>query len=128
MGLLDNLKSAMSGGSTDGMLGSVMGMIGGNEGGLNGLIESFKSKGLGDLIGSWVGTGQNKAFTGDQVQQWLGDGKIKELADKHGVDVNTVKAKVSEYLPGLVDKLTPDGKVPEGDMLNKGLNALKGLL
>ena len=62
------------------------------------------------------------------MQQWLGDGKIKELADKHGVDVNTVKAKVSEYLPGLVDKLTPDGKVPEGDMLNKGLNALKGLL
>lgn len=94
---------------------------------MNGLIETFKSKGLGDLIGSWVGTDQNKPISGDQVQQVLGEGKIKELADKHGVDVNTVKAKVSEYLPGVIDKLTPDGKVPEDDMLSKGLNALKGL-
>ncbi len=127
MGLLDQLKSSLGGGSGEGMLSSVIGMIGGEKGGLNGLIETFKSKGLGDLIGSWVGTDQNKPISGDQVQQVLGEGKIKELADKHGVDVNTVKAKVSEYLPGVIDKLTPDGKVPEDDMLSKGLNALKGL-
>ena len=130
MDILNTIKSAIGGGGGDkqeDLMATVMNLIGGKSGGLDGLISQFTSKGLGDVIGSWVGTGKNQAISPDQIQNVLGSDQIKNIAAKLGMDTNAVTSQLSNLLPQVVDKLTPDGKVPEGDILSKGMDMLGGL-
>ena len=126
MDILNTVKSALGGGDKQGdLLSSVMGLLGG--GGLNNLISQFGSKGLGDVIGSWVGTGKNMPISADQLKNALGDDTVKNIASKLGIDSNAVTSQLSNLLPDVVDKLTPDGKVPEGDLMSKATDLLGGL-
>jgi hypothetical protein len=77
------------------------------------MIQSFKDKGLGDIMSSWIGTGQNLAIGGDQLKTALGAALIGKLASKVGLSPDVATSKLTEILPGLIDKLTPEGKVPE---------------
>jgi uncharacterized protein YidB (DUF937 family) len=105
-----------------------MGLLRNKEsGGLEGLIQVFNQKALGDVISSWVGTGSNAPITPEQIQEVLGSDVIKQLSEKSGVSIDAAKAQLAELLPTLIDKVTPDGKVPEGDLLNKGLEILRGI-
>ena len=129
MDILNTIQSGLGGGQEDkqqDLLGSVMGMIGG-QGGLQNLISQFDAKGLGDIIGSRVGTGQNKSISADQIQNVIGSDALSGIASKLGINVNDLSGQLSNLLPGVVDKLTPDGKVPEGDIMNKGMDLLGGL-
>lgn len=130
MDILNTVKSALGGSEGDkqnDLLSIVMNLVGGQSGGLNGLISQFTSKGLGDVIGSWVGTGKNLPVSPDQLKSALGDDTVKNIASKLGMDSNAVTSQLSNLLPDVVDKLTPDGKVPEGDILSKGMDMLGGL-
>ena len=127
MDIMDTLKSAVGGGDQkNDLMSTVMGLLGG-QGGLNGLVSQFASKGLGDVIGSWVGTGQNKSISPDQLQNVLGSDVLGGLASKLGLNVNDLSSQLSNLLPGVVDKLTPEGKVPEGDILSQASDMLGGL-
>lgn len=127
MDIMDTLKSAVGAGDIkDDLMSSVMGLLGGS-GGLNGLVSQFASKGLGDVIGSWVGTGNNLPVSGDQLKSALGDDTIKNIASKLGMDSGALTSQLSNLLPNVVDKLTPEGKVPEGDILSQGMDMLGGL-
>jgi uncharacterized protein YidB (DUF937 family) len=127
MDIMDSLKSAIGGGNQQNdLMSTVMGLLGG-QGGLNNLIGQFTSKGLGDVIGSWVGTGKNLPISGDQLKGVLGDDTIKNLASKLGMDSSALTGQLSNLLPQVVDKLTPEGKVPEGDIMSKGIDLLGGL-
>ena len=125
---MDSLKSAIGGGNQQNDLISIIMSLIGGEGGINNLIGQFASKGLGDVINSWVGTGKNLPISGDQLKGVLGDGTIKNLASKLGMDSNALLGQLSNLLPQAVDKLTPGGKVPEGDIMSKGMDLLGGLL
>jgi uncharacterized protein YidB (DUF937 family) len=127
MDILNTIQSALGGGDKkDDLMSSVMGLLGG-QGGLQNLISQFDAKGLGDIIGSWVGTGQNKSISADQIQNVIGSDALSGIASKLGINVNDLSGQLSNLLPGVVDKLTPDGKVPEGDIMNKGMDLLGGL-
>jgi uncharacterized protein YidB (DUF937 family) len=127
MDILDNLKSAVGGGNQNNdLMSTVMGLLG-DQGGLNGLVSQFVSKGLGDVIGSWVGTGKNLPISADQLHSVLGSDTVKNLASKLGMDSGALTSQLSNLLPQAVDKLTPDGKVPEGDIMSKGMDMLGGL-
>jgi uncharacterized protein YidB (DUF937 family) len=93
-------------------------------GGLQALVKAFGDKGLGDIVGSWIGTGANLPVSSQQIQSALGP-QLQQLAAQHGLDVTAVAQQLSQHLPGIVDKLTPGGKVPDAASLS-GL--LKGLL
>lgn len=126
MDILNTVKSALGGGDKNNdLMSTVMGLLGG--GGLNNLISQFGSKGLGDVIGSWVGTGKNMPISADQLKGVLGDDTVKNIASKLGMDSNAVTSQLSNLLPDVVDKLTPDGKVPEGDLMSKATDLLGGL-
>lgn len=78
MDILNTVKSAFGGGDKQNdLMSSVMGLLGG-QGGLNNLISQFDAKGLGDVIGSWVGTGKNLPVSADQIQSVLGSDQIKK--------------------------------------------------
>ena len=127
MDLMDSLKSAISGGDQkDDLMSSIMQLLGG-QGGLQNLISQFDAKGFGDIIGSWVGTGQNKSISPDQIQNVLGSDVLSGIAFKLGLNVNDLSSQLSNLLPGVVDKLTPKGKVPEGDIMSQASDLLGGL-
>lgn len=134
MGIFDDLVGKVVGavkgsqGQQGGLVEGVMGLLTNKEtGGLDGLMQTFKQKGLGDVISSWVGTGNNAAITPEQVQEVLGGDVIKQLAEKSGVSVDAAKAQLAELLPSLIDKITPEGKIPEGGLLDKGEELLRGM-
>ena len=133
MGFFDDLVGKVTGAvkgpeGQGGLVEGVLGLLTNKEtGGLEGLMQSFNQQGLGDIISSWVGTGNNAAITPDQVQEVLGSDVIQQLAEKSGVSVDAAKAQLSELLPGLIDKLTPEGKIPEGGLLDKGIGLLGSL-
>lgn len=130
MGIFDNLENmAMNqvAGSNPAVSG-ILQMIQNHPGGLNGLVQSFHQNGLGSLVNSWVGTGQNLPATSDQVQQVFGSDRIQALAQQMGVDPNTASSMVSQFLPTIVDKLTPNGAMPEhSNLLQMGENLLGSL-
>jgi len=93
-------------------------------GGLSGLLSTFERCGLGHLAASWVGSGQNLPVTPDQVQSVLGPQQIQELAQRVGVPPGEASQMIASVLPGLIDKLTPNGQVDHG-LLAEGLAMLQ---
>ena len=137
MGLLDGLMGSvlgkvLGGGQQNALVEAAMGLLGGGgsqAGGLTGLLDKFKAAGLGDHAQSWVGTGQNMPVSGDQVNNALGGDMIKQMAAKLGIDPSHASEGLAQLLPNLVDKLTPNGAVPQsGSELEQGFASLRKLL
>ena len=130
MGLLDNLENMAMGkvaGSNPAAAG-ILEMIQNHPGGLDGLVQAFHSNGLGGLVNSWTGTGENQPATADQIQQVLGSEKIQAFAQKLGVSPDAASSTLAQLLPTVVDKLTPNGSVPQGSsLLQMGESLLSSL-
>ena len=94
-------------------------------GGLGGLIQKFDNKGLGDVMSSWVSTGENQPISGEQLTSVFGNNMIQEIAQKLGISSADASSGLAALLPQVIDKLIPNGTVPEGDLLAQGLNVLK---
>lgn len=156
MGLLDSVLGAVTGQNTGANVGAHAGggtglssiitlvtnnpqlmqaaiaMLGndGAHGGLGGLVAKFQQAGMGDVIGSWVGSGHNQAISGDQLSHVLGGDTVKSMAAQVGIQPADLAAQLSNMLPGLVDHLTPQGQMPSGGLGNSGdlMGVLGGLL
>ncbi len=143
MGLLDSVLGAVMGGAQSPAGGAAAGGLGGNlgallpiitgmlangsqQGGLGGMMEKFNQAGMGDVIGSWVGKGENMPINADQLSQVLGSGAIGDIAAKLGIDPSQAGGMLSQALPGIIDQLTPDGQAPAGGL--GGAGDLMGML
>lgn len=91
---------------------STMGQKGGLLGGLGGLLEQLTNAGHGQTTASWVGPGQNAPIKPDQLGSALGQTTIADLARSAGMSEQELLAQLARTLPGVVDKLTPNGRVP----------------
>ena len=127
MDVLNTVKSAVGDVAGKEIMPIVMNLISEQSGGIGGLIQKFTSNGLGDVVSSWTGTGENLPISSDQISKVLGPDTIKNIAEKTGMDTNAVTGQLTNLLPEVVNKLTPDGKIPEGDILSKGADLLGGL-
>jgi uncharacterized protein YidB (DUF937 family) len=113
MGILETLTGLFkSSGIHDNLTKSVGSMI--SEGKINiGTLKQGADKaGLGDIFDSWVGTGENKPVTGEQVKQMANPENLQAIADKAGVSVDEAAEELSKVLPDVVDKVTPQGVIP----------------
>ncbi len=153
MGLLDSVLGAVMGGqqsqstaAAGGGLGSIIGMVAanpqilsaitgmlsndGSQGGLGGLMAKFQQAGMGDVVNSWVGKGENQPISGDQLTNVLGSDAISGMAAKMGMNSADLAGQLSQMLPGLIDQLTPQGQAPAGGLGNAGdlMGMLGGLL
>ncbi len=131
MGLFDEvagglLKQVLSSRSAQtGLLEMIMGLLKGSEsGGLEGMAQTFNEKGLGDIMSSWIGKGENLPISPEQILQVLGSGQLQQIAEKLGVSSEEASSGLAEMLPQIVDKLTPEGSLPSGDLLNQGLRLI----
>lgn len=114
-------------GGLGGMLGSALGGGGGGSaaagaglGGLAGLVEQFSRHGMGDVAKSWVGTGQNLPISPDQLGQVLGGDTLGQLSRQLGMDQGDLLGQMTQMLPQVVDRLTPKGQIPHGDIHGMG--------
>ena len=138
MGLLDDITqlagvSGATGGNLTGnaaLLQSVLGMLGssGSGGGLGGVVQAFSHAGLGDIVSSWVGTGQNQPISAQQLQHGLGADRLRDLAQAAGLTEEATAGALSGLLPTVVDKLTPEGNLPQSGQLDQLVSVLKSTL
>ncbi|RZU00683.1 YidB family protein [Rivibacter subsaxonicus] len=145
MGLLESVIGALAGGNQGGsgaqggdMLQAVLGMLlqggaaggGGQAGGMGGaagmgaglgglgaLVQQFQQGGLGDLMASWVGTGQNLPISAEQLQGVLGSEQVGAFAQQFGLSHEDAAHQLSQLMPQVVSQLTPDGELPSADSL-----------
>ena len=88
-------------------------------GGLGGLLNQFQQSGLGDVVKSWIGPGQNQPISPSQLGSALGPQIIKVLAQKTGMSEQEITAHLSQILPNAVDRLTPNGRMPtQAELMN----------
>jgi uncharacterized protein YidB (DUF937 family) len=122
--------AAMGGGQAGGgnaaMMNAVAGMLGQQSGGIGGLVQAFSQNGMAEQAQSWVGTGENMPISPDQVQNVLGGDMIANLASQVGVPPEMASSLVAQVLPMLINQLTPNGTVPEGNDLQSGITSLLG--
>ena len=128
MGLFDSILGASSAkGDASGQGNPLIGMVGGllaQSGGLQGLANKFSQNGQGNAFQSWVGMGENQPVSSNQIQNVLGPEQVNAIATKLGVDPAIVSTFLAEYLPKIVDKLTPAGKIDPAADHQQGLAAL----
>src|ERR1700737_3962482 len=105
-GLGDLLKGGLGGLLAGGAAGSVI------SGGLGDLLKQFQQNGQGDTANSWVGKGENKPIAPGDLANALGANQIDSLASQSGLSRDELLSGLSQYLPGVVDHLTPDGRLP----------------
>lgn len=106
-------------GNLGGMVGDFVEQHGGAEamaqnalqqaGGLQGIVGKLQSAGYGDQVQSWLGAGPNQPVTADGIAQAIGHGKLGEIAQGYGVSPDQVSSLLAHVLPGLVDRLSPNG-------------------
>jgi uncharacterized protein YidB (DUF937 family) len=119
-------------GDLGGLAGALGGLLAnnGSQGGLGGLVSKFDQAGMGDVIGSWIGAGQNAPISGGQLQQVLGNDVISGIAQKLGINSATLLPMLATLLPALIDHLTPKGQAPAEGLGSQDdlLSSLSGLL
>ena len=130
MSLLNQALGALAGaqsGDNSALLQTVMQLVNNPQnGGLEGLIQSFQQGGLGEIVNSWVSTGQNLPISAEQVQSVLSDSSLSGLAAQLGVSPEQASGSLADMLPQLIDQMTPNGQMPQGgDLLTQGLDMLK---
>lgn len=115
MGLFDivgGMLGGQNGGNQNALLAAALEFINNQPGGLNGLIEKFRQGGAGEVIGSWVGNGENQPISPDTLQNVLGSDTVTALANKVGIDPSAASGLLAQVLPHVVNHATPNGEVP----------------
>jgi uncharacterized protein YidB (DUF937 family) len=80
-------------------------------GGLGGLVDAFKKAGLGEKADSWVSTGENQPVTEPEVEKGVGADVLDDLASQTGLSREELLKRLATVLPGMVDKMTPSGRL-----------------
>jgi uncharacterized protein YidB (DUF937 family) len=125
MSLLSSVLGAVTG-KTDGNvdatpLVAMLSALLAQSGGLQGLMNKFSQAGLGHVFSDWVSTGPNPPVSPDQVRQVLGPDQIQNIAAQLGIDPGRASELVAEFLPTVVDRLTPGGKIDPATSTHEGL-------
>lgn len=134
MGLLDQVSGALGQVATNQGKGGVSAMLVqqlisllSQPGALANLMSAFQKAGLGDILQSWVGTGQNLPISADQVRQVLGSGTLSSLAKHVGIGEGDAANALTSLLPQVIDKVTPGGSVPAPNELGGLMASVGGL-
>jgi len=124
--------AAEPGGSLGGGLGDILkgplgGLLGGAaagsviSGGLGDLVKQLQQGGQGDAANSWVGRGENKPIKPGDLASALGSDQIDQLSSQSGLSPDDLLKGLSQYLPKVIDHLTPDGRLPTDDEVSSRL-------
>jgi len=132
MGLIDEMFAAVnkqvagSAAQQNILMEAAMSMIKNYQGGLGGMLGQLQQGGLADQVKSWVSTGQNMAVNGQQVMNAMGESQLKAFANQVGLANDIAADTLAKIMPQIVDKLTPTGTVPQGNMMEQAMKMFMG--
>jgi uncharacterized protein YidB (DUF937 family) len=109
----DLLKGGLGGLLAGGAAGTIL------SGGLNDLLKQLQDGGHGEVAKSWVGTGQNHPISPKDLGSALGTDQIASLTSEFGLSRDELLEGLSQYLPQVVDHLTPGGQVPAAHEMDR---------
>ena len=95
-------------------------------GGLNKLLGGFQEKGMADKADSWVGTGENKPITPQELQQVVPQEQIDQIAQQTGATPEQTADALATALPQVVNQVTPNGQLPDQAQLDQMLGQMAG--
>lgn len=95
-------------------------------GGFSGFIGKFRDAGLGDLVDSWITTGDNTPISNEQLESALGEDTLNSVAEQAGTDKETATSAMAMMVPQVVDQLTPDGEIPDEESLLSKIGGFLG--
>jgi len=125
MGLLDEVLAMAGGTQHASALNAILSLINSPQvGGLAGLQSMFQQGGLGHIMSSWIGTGPNLPVSGNQLQNVLHGGALQQAAQQAGMDSSQFTNTMSTLLRHLVDKVSPNGQLPDASALQQMLKGL----
>lgn len=117
MGILDVISGYMSGpdATRPRLLRVMEGLFAAPPDGidLHELLARMEKAGLIDIGRSWTGVGRNKPISVTQMRQLLTPHELKRIASHARLDEQEVLGTLAEHLPGIVDGITPGGKIPQ---------------
>ena len=120
MGIFEKMEGAIGGQSGineqqhNTLLQTAMEMFG-NRAGIGSLLGNAQSSGLSSIVQSWIARGENQPVNPEQTSQIVGQDRIQQLASRAGIPAGVATMVLSRILPSVVDKATPEGKVPDED-------------
>lgn len=119
-----NSDDATTGLDTDTLANALGGLLGNSEGGLDlgALVGGLSQNGLGEIVGSWLGNGENASISMDQITDLLGSDKISEFASSLGLSEESAKGALADALPQVVDQATSG----EGGIMDEMLAQVGG--
>jgi len=123
-GLGDLLGQVLGGGAATGGGGMRGGGMGGGMGGLSDLLRQLESAGFGEQANSWVSTGPNMPIAPNAMEQIFGRGGLEDIARYTGLSEQETSEGLSQLLPEVVNRVTPDGRVPDLDQLTASVESL----
>ena len=131
-GGLDDMLGGLLGGGRGGgggggsAMGALMPVLAGllASGGLSKILGGLKANGLSAQADSWVATGANQPVSGRDVEQAVGREQIQQIAQQLGVSESQAADAVAQALPEVVDKVSPDGKLPPEQDLDAAFDKL----
>ena len=119
--MLDEILEQLAGPGNGGLAAALRDIVASpSTGGLNGLVERFAEAGLGHVAQSWVASGPNLPVSPQELRSTLGDDRLGNLAQSAGLPLPDLLAGLSRFLPAVVDRLTPQGRVPAGGWVDDG--------
>ncbi|MXP62058.1 DUF937 domain-containing protein [Roseomonas sp. M0104] len=107
MGGLGGLLGGLLGGGATGSAG------GGLLGGLAGMLNGLRNQGMGPQVDSWVGHGENRPVSPQELEREFDPQELDEAARQAGTDRQRLLEELSHTLPHFVDRATPKGDVPQ---------------
>lgn len=126
-GMLGQLGNLAGGGQNANLIGAIAGLVGSRDiGGLSGLAQLFQQRGYGDTVNSWVSPGENQPISPQALQNVLGEERVQQVAERAGVSREEASRGLADLLPQLVDRLTPDGQMPDNNSSMDLLSQLAG--
>ena len=128
MGLFDDVVGSLLNGDA-GKYQAILNWVN-EQGGIQVLLEKLQNGGLGDIVSSWISNQHNnQPLSSDQVVSAFGTSAVSDLGEKLGTDASSASTMLAEYLPKIVDALSPKGEVDpqaHNDLLSAGMDLLKG--
>ena len=116
MGLLDDLVGSLGNNNGSGQGNQLQQLMAiwnwvQEQGGVEVLLQKFQQGGLGQVLNTWIGSGNNQPVNSGEIQNALGQDQLQSLADKLGTDVNGASGSLAALLPQVIDKLSPQGHI-----------------
>jgi len=103
---------------------ALSGLLENSQGGLDlaALVGGLSQNGLGEIVGSWLGNGENRSISMDQISDLLGSDKVSEFASQLGLSDDSAKNALADALPQVVDQATSG----EGTIMDEMLAQVGG--